>query len=278
MTSYRFSRWVGGQDVSTFNEDTLMEQLSDQLLSHGDLSSAIRSLIQRGARDSKGHKVAGIEELLQRLRSQRQDILNKYDLNSVVRDISKRLEGIIGMERRGIEDRLREVRERAQTGDSSVEIPQGELIQLMERMAQRNRESLDSLLREPLEAIKELRDYEFMDGEAKEKFDQLLEELQKRVIDSRFRDMSRHLQSMTPEELRELKDMLRSLDPMLDNRGQGDDPASQRFMERYGHLWGANPPSSLDDLMEGLQQQAAQVRSLLNSMSQDMSGAQRPAG
>jgi predicted DNA-binding ribbon-helix-helix protein len=40
--------------MSTFNEDALMEQLSDQLLSHGNLSSAIRSLIQRGIRDSDG--------------------------------------------------------------------------------------------------------------------------------------------------------------------------------------------------------------------------------
>jgi uncharacterized protein with von Willebrand factor type A (vWA) domain len=136
-----------------------MEQLSDQLLSNGDLSSAIRSLIQRGARDSNGRKVAGIQELLQRLRSQRQDILNKYDLNSVVGDISKRLEDIVGTERRGIEDRLREVRERAQTAESSVEIPREELVQLAERMAQRNRESLDSLSQEPLETIKQLREY-----------------------------------------------------------------------------------------------------------------------
>ena len=121
-----------------------------------------------------------------------------------------------------------------------------------------------------MEAIKQLRDYEFMDGEAKEKFDQLLKELQKRVIDSHFKDMSRHLQSMTPEELRDLKDMLRSLNRMLDNRWQGDDSAFKQFMERYGHLWGSDPPSSLDELMERLQQQAAQMSSLLNSMSQEM--------
>ena len=270
MTSYRYSRWDGIQDVPTFNEDALMEQLSDQLLSHGDLSSAIRSLIQRGARDSNGHKLAGVQELLQRLRTQRQVILNKYDLISVVGDISKRLEDIVDTERRGIEGRLREVRKRAQSADSSVEIPQEELIHLMERMARRNREYLDSLPQEPLEAIKQLRDYEFMDGEAKEKFDQLLKELQKRVIDSHFKDMSRHLQSMTPEELRGLKDMLGSLNRMLDNRLQGDASAFQRFMERYGHLWDSDPPSSLDELMEGLQQQADQMSALLNSMSQEM--------
>ena len=270
MTNYRFSRWDGSQDVPAFNQDTLMEQLSDQLLSHGDLSSAIRSLIQRGTRDSSGRKVAGVQELLQRLRSQRQDILNKYDLNSVVGDISKRLQDIVGTERRGIRDRLQEVRERAQSAESSVEIPQEELIQLMERMAQRNREYLDSLPQEPLDAIKQLRDYEFMDGEAKEKFDQLLEELQKRVIDSHFKDMSRQIQGMTHDELGELKDMLRSLNRMLDDRGQGDDSAFQRFMERYGRLWGPDPPSTLDELMEGLQQQAARMSSLLNSMSQEM--------
>ena len=83
-----------------------MDQISDQLLSHGDLSSAIRFLIQRGTRNGNGRKVAGVQELLQRLRSRRRDILNKYDLNSVVGDISRQLEDIVAGERRGIEDRL----------------------------------------------------------------------------------------------------------------------------------------------------------------------------
>ena len=68
MTNYRFSRWDGSQDVSAFNEDTLMEQLSDQLLSHGDLASAVRSLIQMGVRDGNGRKLAGVQERLQQLR------------------------------------------------------------------------------------------------------------------------------------------------------------------------------------------------------------------
>ena len=270
VSSYRYSRWDGSQDASTFNEDALMDQVSDQLLGQGDLSAALRSLVQRGARDSAGRKVAGIQDLLQRLRSHRQGILDRYDLNSVVRDIAQRLEDIVNTERRGIEARLKEMRERAQAPDASTDIPQDELLQLMERMAQRNREFLDGLAQEPLEAIKQLRDYEFMDGEAREKLEQLLKELQQGVVDSHFKEMSQRLQGMSTEEQRDLKDMLQSINQMLEDSQHAGGSDFQQSMERYGHLWGEHPPSSLDELMDRLQQQAAQMSSLLSSMSPEM--------
>ena len=270
MNWYSYSQWDGSQDVPIFDDDSLMDQLSDQVISHGDLSSALRSLMQRGAKDSRGRKLAGIQELLQKLRTQRQDLFNTYDLDSVMRNISKRLEDILNTESQSIEKRLKEVEDRSQGGDPSQDIPQRELLQMMERLAKRNQDFLDSLPSEPLEAIQQLRDCEFMGQEAQEKFDQLLKELQQKVLNSHFKDMSQRLQGMSPGHMEQLKDMLHDLNQMLEDRQQGGETEFRRFMERYGHMWGPQPPSSLEELSDGLQQRAAQVRCLLNSMSPEM--------
>ncbi|MBI2856233.1 MAG: VWA domain-containing protein [Chloroflexi bacterium] len=270
MNWYAYSRWDGRQDVPSFDEDSLMDQLSDQVISQGDLATALRSLMQRGARDSRGRKLAGVQDLLQKLRARRQDLFDTYDLNSVMRDVSKRLEDILDTERQGIEKRLQEVGERSLGGDSSQGIPRDELLQMMERLARRNQEFLDSLPQEPLGAIQQLLDYEFMDEVAQEKFDQLLKDLQQKVIDSHFKDMSQRLQSMSPSDLEQLKDMLRDLNQMLEDQRQGDKADFQRFMEKYGHMLGPQPPSSLEELAESIRQRASQMRSLLNSMSPEM--------
>src|SRR5438105_800390 len=48
MQSFRYSRWDGSQNVVDLEEDDVMEELSDYLLAQGDLSSALRMMMQRG--------------------------------------------------------------------------------------------------------------------------------------------------------------------------------------------------------------------------------------
>ncbi|MBI4498321.1 MAG: hypothetical protein HY689_10515, partial [Chloroflexi bacterium] len=50
MSYFRYSRWDGSQKVIDLQEDELMDELSDYLLAQGDLSSALRMMMQRGMR------------------------------------------------------------------------------------------------------------------------------------------------------------------------------------------------------------------------------------
>ena len=57
MTSYRYSRWDGSQNIFGLDEDDIMDSLADDILSSGDLNRALRNLMQRGLRDDNGQQM-----------------------------------------------------------------------------------------------------------------------------------------------------------------------------------------------------------------------------
>jgi uncharacterized protein with von Willebrand factor type A (vWA) domain len=61
--------------------------------------------------------------------------------------------------------------------------------------------------------------------------------------------------------------MLRALNQMLRERLRGGTPDFAGFMRRFGHFFGPNPPQSLDELLERMQQQMARMQSLMAGLS-----------
>ena len=73
MTTFRFSRWDGSQQVFEIDEDDVLEMLSEDILAHGDVNRAIRDLFRRGIRDENNdRRTVGLRDLMERLRRQRQ--------------------------------------------------------------------------------------------------------------------------------------------------------------------------------------------------------------
>lgn len=138
---------------------------------------------------------------------------------------------------------------------------------MLEGMAQKKLQFLDGLPPDMPGAIKALTDYDFMDPEARRLFQELLDMLRRRMLDNVFKDMSQRLRSLSPEQMAQLREMLRQLNQMLRERLRGGQPNFQQFMDRFGQFFGPDPPETLDDLMEWLQRQIAQAQSLLDSMS-----------
>jgi uncharacterized protein with von Willebrand factor type A (vWA) domain len=68
---FRYSRWDGTQVGFDLDADAVLEQITDDLLYHGDLHAALRRLLQQGFRDRQGQDVQGVRELLDRLRQLR---------------------------------------------------------------------------------------------------------------------------------------------------------------------------------------------------------------
>lgn len=271
MTTYWYSRWDGSQDPFQFHEDDIIEQLSDQLLYHGDVASALRSMIQRGATRRDGQQLTGIQDLRQRLRALRQQTLDRYNLNSVADDIGQRLQDIIDTERAGIQRRLQETTSRLESADAG-ELSQEtvrELLRMMEQRTARTQGLLDQLPPDATGRIRQLSDYDFMDDEARAKFDELINSLQQRILDSRVQDLSQHLQDMGSAGREGLKDMLSDLNDMLEQRLQGESAEFNSFRDRYGHLFGPEPLKDMDDLLQRMQQQMTQMHNLLRNMSSD---------
>jgi uncharacterized protein with von Willebrand factor type A (vWA) domain len=145
-----------------------------------------------------------------------------------------------------------------------------DLLQMLENLAKRKQHQLDMLPDDPAGQIKELSEnYEFMDQQAREKFQELLDMLQKQIMQQYFQGMKDMLQNVTPEDLQRMQNMLRDLNQMLRDRMQGKEPKFDEFMQNYGDFFEPGI-ENLDQLLESLQRRMAQMQSLMDSMPSDM--------
>lgn len=307
----RYSRWDGTQEINPFDADAVMDAISDDVLSDGDLNRALQRLFRWGAKGPDGNQMPGMRDLMERIRRMRERESKRYDLGSILNDLNQKLDDVIQTERAGIEERLEKGRERLEqlrndqqpesqsgnqssSGQQSRERPSDQqsgqqsdsseagdsgddenaqydenIHKLLERMAARNQEKLDSLPSDPAGRIKELNDYEFMDPAARQKFQDLLASLQQQMLQQTFQGMQQALQNMSPEDMQGMRNMLRDLNEMLEERMRGGEPDFERFMHKHGQYFGPNI-SSLDELLEHMARQMAAMQNLLDSMTPEM--------
>ncbi|MPZ15330.1 MAG: VWA domain-containing protein [Chloroflexi bacterium] len=259
MRFYRYSRWDGTQELDPFTATDLMDFLADRLLDDRDLSSAMREMLQRGAQISPQRRMSGLRDLLERLRQSRQEQLQRYNLGSIMDDITQQLERVVQTERDEIERRLAEAREHG-IGDGG---------QLLENIARRRLTQLDALPPDVGGRVQSLRDYDFMDPDARRQFDELLESLQRQVIENYFEGMKQSLGAVTPEMLADMQQMVRDLNGLLEAHRRGDDSEFEDFLERWGHLF-RDGIENVEQLADHLHRQLTQMQSLLDSMTPEM--------
>jgi len=255
----RYSRWDGTQSIGDLDADQLLEAMSDDLMSDGDLRRALQRLFQRGAQMPQG-RMPGLQDLLKQLRQRRQQQLDRYDLGSALDDIQKKVDEILKTEREGIERRRADARERAERG----EIPESARQQLAEMAAQREGQ-LDQLPPDPAGRIRELQSYEFMDPEAWRMFQELLQSLRQQMLRPFMQGMQQALSNMSPQDMARMREMIQDLNRMLRDRAEGEEPDFQAFKDKWGqHFPGVE---SLDQLIEQMGRQMAQMQSLMESLT-----------
>jgi uncharacterized protein with von Willebrand factor type A (vWA) domain len=256
----RYSRWDGSQDLPDLDADELMQAMADDLLHDGNPWNALRRLMQQGMRDPDGQKMTGLRDLMERLRQRRQQQLSRYDLGSSLDDIKKKLEDVVRTERAGIERRLGEAREGAQRG----QVPESTL-KKFEQVADRNQKALEGLPPDPAGQIRQLQEFDFVDPEAKRKFQELLDALRQQMLQPFFSGLMQGLQGMTPQDLARMREMMQDLNRMLQQQAEGGTPDFESFRQKWGQFFpGAE---SLDDLLEQMGQQMARMQSLMQSLS-----------
>lgn len=268
--TYRYSQWDGSQSIFDIDANDLMDHLADELLKQGDVMRALQELFRQGLRSREGQQLTGMRDLMERLKNQRRQQLQRYNMDSVMDDLKGRLEAILQTEREGIDRRLEEAhREIDEVADEERQQREN-LYRMLEQRAQRNREKLDSLPDSPGGQIKELMEYNFIDPEAQRMFQELLDMLKSQMAQNFSQQMKERIQGMSPEEMSALREMMRQLNQMMRDKMAGREPDFDGFMQQFGPLFGPNPPQSFDELMDRLQQQLAQMQSMLESMSPEM--------
>src|SRR5207245_1797177 len=113
-------------------------------------------------------------------------------------------------------------------------------------------------------------DDEFMDQGACQTFQELMEQVKQQGSRTYVKNMTGTMQQLRPEQLGEIKEMMTALNQMLRDRLEGKTPRFEQFMQRFGHFFGPDPPKTLDELIQHLEKQMAQMESLMQSLSPEM--------
>ena len=255
-TRFTYSRWDGTQRGFDLDADLLFDQLTDELLYHGDVNAALRRMMQDGMRDADGNRFEGLRDLMERLRRERQERLDRTDLGGVYDEISRELDDIVDEERHAIENALRDAEA---SGD--------------ERRADAARNSasdrnlrLDLMPTDLAGKVRELGAYNWESSEAQHRFEQMMDRLREQLMQQMVDQMSDGMQNMTAGDMQRMKDMLASLNEMLQDRQAGREPKFDEFMDEFGDFFPENP-ENLDELLEQMARRMAAMQAMLNSMS-----------
>ena len=253
-----YSRWDGTQVGFELDADEVMAQLNDDLLYHGDLNAALRKMLQEGFKDRNGQDVAGIRELLEKLRQRREDTLDKYDLGGVYDEIADELRELIEQERLALQDMVEQAQK---SGDQRRQ-------ETAESSAANKNMQLDFMPPDLAGQVKELQNYDFQSEEAQQRFNDLMDKLKQQLMDQQLKQMTKSVNEMTPEDMARMKDMFSNLNELMEKRQRGEDTPEdfQNFMEKFGDFFPGDP-QSLDELMEQMAQQMAAAQQMLNSMT-----------
>ena len=258
---HRFSVWDGSQDPLGDDADALFDRLSEDVFHGWDFETALRRLLSQGWRDRDGRKFAGLEELMERLRKQRQKQLERYSLDNVFKDIEEKLDNVLRLERQGIDERLKNATD-------------GSAQRILERVAKKRREHLDNLPQEPGGVIRELQGYEFMDQRAEQAFQKLLEEIKQNVVNTYFKQMAEQMGQMSKQDITALREMARDLNSLVRQKLEGvPDAQLQHNYEDFLKKWGSmfpDAPATFDEFLAQLAAQMARMDSLMQSLSPEM--------
>ena len=300
---YGYSRWDGTQQIEGLDADDILKALSDDYMENGNLQQALKRLMQDGMRSDDGRRTMGLRELMERMREQRNQQLNRYNMASgVMDDLREKLEEIKQLERAGIQRRLdgeqsdqqqaaqqpakgaqgqedqqqspgsqsqqgQEGQQGESGGENGSDLTPEQKRKMLEMIAKRKQDYLDNLPADIPGQVKGLSEYDFMDDQAREKFKELMDSLQQQMMQQFFQGMQQSLQNMTSEDIARMREMIRDLNKMLRERQEGKEPDFDSFMQKHGEYFpGVN---SLDDLIEQMQQQMAAMQGIMDNLSSE---------
>lgn len=242
MSRARYSRWDGSQDPfgPDLPVDDLADRLAEDVLDGWGIDHALRRLLQEGM-DGRFDGLRHLQERIERLRRMQQEQSGRPD---PLADVKQRL------------DQITETEREALAADPSEDARFSEL-------------ALDALPDNVADRIRELREHPWRSREARESFEELLDDLRRQALDSTFRQMMDGLGEMSDEDRERLQDMLADLNQMLEQHNQGVGPSQEQFdefMRRHGEFF-PESPQTFEQLLEALARRAAAFSRFMASLT-----------
>ena len=253
---FTYSRWDGTQTGFSLDAEGILDELTDDLLYHGDLNAALRRLMRDGMTDPDGNQIEGLRDMMQRIRDRKKELEESGDLGGVYSEIADALKDIIDEERHAVENSVREAEasgdeRRADTARDAA----------MERNFR-----LDMMPNDLAGMVREMQSYDFESSEAQQRFEELMDKLRQEMMQQFVDQLSEGMQNMSPEDMARMKDMMAALNGMIEAREQGEDPQFEKFMEQFGDFFPENP-QTLDELLENMAKRMQAMQALMDSLT-----------
>ena len=251
-----YSRWDGSQRGFDVDADVLMEQITDEVIHHGDVEAALRRIMERGLRTPDGRQMPGLGELRDRIRDRREEISESGELDGSLAEAARELADILDEERHSIE----------QARDNAVRSGDERRADNANAAADERQMRLDLLPDDLAGRLQSLQSYNFESSEASRRFEELSDRLRSEMMQQIVDRVSEGMESVTPDDVQRAKEMLSALNEMIAKRDRGEDPGFDEFMDEYGDMFPDNP-ETLDELLESIARRMAAMQAMMNSMS-----------
>jgi len=251
-----YSRWDGSQRGFDVDADVLMEQITDEVIHHGDVEAALRRIMERGLRTPDGRQMPGLGELRDRIRDRREEISESGELDGSLAEAARELADILDEERHAIE----------QARDNAVRSGDERRADNANAAADERQMRLDLLPDDLAGRMQSLQSYNFESSEASRRFEELSDRLRSEMMQQIVDRVSEGMESVTPDDVQRAKEMLSTLNEMIAKRDRGEDPGFDEFMDEYGDMFPDNP-ETLDELLESIARRMSAMQAMMNSMS-----------
>ena len=256
---YGFRSMGEGDGFEDLDLDDVLALVADDFMESGDLDEAMDRLLREGFTTTDGERIEGLRELLERTRARRRELEQGADPEGEMQRYRDRLDEIEAVETTETDELLAEA-------EASGDERRAEVTREYVATKRLERELMSDRLGERL---REFQEYEFVSSEAREQFEEMMDELETDVLSTYFEQTKEFMGRPDPEALARMRDMMDALSTMIeqDRRGEPLDPSFDAFMEAYGDYFpGAQ---SLEDVVRMMAERAAAAEAMFNSLSGD---------
>ncbi|MBY8850175.1 VWA domain-containing protein, partial [Saccharothrix sp. MB29] len=240
MSSYRYGRYVDGPDPLAPPTDlrAAMDELGREVMEGSSPESALREL-RRGLPGTRG-----LDDLTARLWRKRAAITRRHRLDGTLQEVQQLLR-------------------------EAVEAERAALFPDPDDDARFREAQLDALPQSTAAAVRELAEYDWRSPRARESYEEIRNLLGRELMDQRFQGMKQAVESVRPEDVRRIQDMLRDLNDLLAAHTRGEDTAERfdGFMREHGEFFPENP-RTVDELVDALAARSAAAQRMTNSMTE----------
>jgi len=252
--SVDYIQWDGSLEAS-LTPDELMDAIADDIMRDGNIDLSLRRAFRWG---SQGMDGGGLNDLLERIRQQRQQLLDQFDFGSSLDELRQRLDDIVRRESETLDKRsLRAASDPSLDPDDARRL--GDYME-------RRKDAIRDLPEDTPGRINALKSYEFVDEQAGQDFAELLQQLQQQITDSLFNNLMGGLPRAGDGSADEMREFLEDLNEAFEQERLGQQPDMDKLNNKWANQLGgrASSMSEIRDRMRSRMQAMQGFMSLLS--------------